>query len=110
MSHTVDMAKKLWCPHVTASHTDPRHRTKDDLFGHNCIGPLCSQWRWDAVLVAEVEPNQRMEFHSVDDRMPDTDDPDLKWVLQSNTNSPEKYWALMRKLPRAGYCGLAGKP
>lgn len=42
-------ARKTWCPHAVASHTDPRrgfrkgHVFDDDCFA--CIASNCSQWR-----------------------------------------------------------------
>lgn len=50
---TEDEAKSKWCPHVVASHTDPRAAPSQyereagatSPFRHNCIGSACMAWR-----------------------------------------------------------------
>lgn len=112
--HTEDEAKKLWCPHTIASHTNPRQKTYDtrdkpreenSRFEHNCIASRCSQWRWCENM---AEPTDKtMQFRSTYDRTPD--DPGFVWKLMKNDEDVIE-WVKCKILPRKGYCGLAGKP
>lgn len=92
--HTEEEAKKLWCPHVVASHSDPRRVSKHDSDGdyslsdtiagapgNNCIASKCMAWRWDPGSFSYP---------------PTPDNPG-----GGPHAAPEEY---------RGFCGLAGRP
>ena len=54
---TEDEAKTKWCPHVIASHTNPRQKPGEDDWLHACIGSACMAWRWSRVTSADPVSN-----------------------------------------------------
>ena len=93
---TEEEAKTKWCPHVVASHTDPRQPPSQyereagatSPFRHNCIGSACMAWRWKRGPV-EARPAR-----------PAYDE-----------ESGKHYDIPARKAaPGDGFCGLAGQP
>ena len=61
---TTAEARERWCPHVVASHTDPRIGFSSDARGnpHTCIGPDCMAWRWIEALRNGRTPEERRGF------------------------------------------------
>lgn len=90
---TEDEAKTKWCPHVVASHTNPRQREWADgdreeptgPYMHRCIGSDCSQWRRQTVMIDRATNEPAIPGKAA------LGDLELRWSAH-------------------GYCGLAGAP
>lgn len=78
---TEEEAKKRWCPHVIASHTDPRGKFgAEGAYGHACIGSACMAWRKQES--AAFAHHAEAQFQRTGARLESTE----------------------------GFCGLAGRP
>ena len=96
MTLTEEEAKKKWCPHVVASHTDPRRGfhpgqgPEEYRHGlHLCIASECMAWRW-AHIRHFPEPANTGDLY-----------PDNQGYLARKDGNDMK---------RLGYCGKAGAP
>lgn len=85
MLTTEDEAKGKWCPHRAPpdEHSDITP----------CLASQCQAWRWGTRGYEYKDPTQSGDTP-----------PGEGWKIHQTT----KYWR--RKIPREGYCGLAGDP
>lgn len=112
---TEKQAAGMWCPHVVASHTDPRMGVNGRPI-HNCVGSTCMAWRWATDIERRVlrpgayrepgtpEPVEHRQALGVPDGWTWEIDADAQdgchWLEPEEQAVPR----------RRGYCGLAGKP
>lgn len=106
-------AQEKWCPHVVASHTNPRQGFDNDGRDklHICIGSACMAWRWSRVNSwLETGTQDRLVTDEGGVRLvPTPPDNDWNWQPVENKNQLPG-WHSWKKdnQPIKGFCGLAG--
>lgn len=92
---TEEEMKKTWCPDARCAPGGYNRDADGGRATGHCLGSQCSAWRWTT-----SEPC--VEVHA--------GDPKHTFIVDTLQVARSRNYAVVRILPRHGYCGRAGRP